>query len=91
MGYARRCTTPEDISRVHRLNRNHESQTHHGDAGSQPGEKRPFVSENFSFDVVQAEPPEHSSPRWTPFHYQFVLLIAHGLARSVAESVNSTT
>jgi hypothetical protein len=35
---------------------------------------------------------EHSSSPWNwSFNYQFVLLIGHGLARSVAESVNSTT
>ena len=37
--------------------RNNEPQTHHNDTGPHPGEKRPLVSENLSFDLVRVEPP----------------------------------
>ena len=47
---------PEDISRIHRLNRAITNpQTHYGDAGLYPSENRSLVSENLGFDLVRVE------------------------------------
>jgi len=49
---------PRWISRIQEAkSRDHEPQTHYGDAGSHPSEKRPLVSENLSFDLIRVEPP----------------------------------
>ena len=58
MTYAHRRThTERHLAHPKAESRNNEPQTHHGNTGPHPGEKRPLVRENLRFDPVRVEPP----------------------------------
>jgi hypothetical protein len=87
---------PEDISRIHRLNRaiTNPKLITAMLVRTQGRNVRSLARISASILSGSSRPfrVEHSSSPWKwSFNYQFVSLIAHGLARSMAESVNSTT
>jgi hypothetical protein len=70
----RRTRAGRHLAHPQAESRNHESQTHHGDASPYPGEKCSLVGENLGLDLVRVEPS------------LFVLTIRHllGSGRSIS-------